>query len=284
MKDISNLDIKRHRLGFAKELSMLAIVGVYKTATMKTKLELIGLIEVLKHTEKNYSEALNLIFKLEKVSDVSGLITKLSKNHLDFKVLSSVKRMEMAPKPTKKADSSPVSSKDELSYFQKNKISILVVFAFVGMFLFFLISHDPSQTTQSETNYKKETYVTLSHKLGHKFVYTSINGIPTTFMLDTGASTSTVSKSYLNKHKISGFVNRRTHFMGYANYITANGETVNAEVWQFPSITIGPKTIYNVEIAVMEGIDDDGFLLGMSTINKLGRTTIDLTNNKIIVN
>ena len=36
-----------------------------------------------------------------------------------------------------------------------------------------------------------------------------------------------------------------------------------------PSMSIGPKTIYNIEIAVMPGIDESVFLLGMSTINKL---------------
>lgn len=59
---------------------------------------------------------------------------------------------------------------------------------------------------------------------------------------------------------------------------------MNAEVWQLPSMTMGPKTIYNIEIAVIPRIDQDGFLLGMSTINKLGNPTIDLTNNKIIIN
>ena len=48
-------------------------------------------------------------------------------------------------------------------------------------------------------------------------------------------------------------------------------------------MTIGPKTIYNIEIAVIPGIDQGGFLLGMSTINKLGRPKIDLANNKIII-
>ena len=85
MKNISNLDIKRHRLGLAKELSTLAIVGVYKKASMSTKLESIALIEVLKHTEKNYSEALDLIFKLEKVNESTQLISILSKNFMNSK-------------------------------------------------------------------------------------------------------------------------------------------------------------------------------------------------------
>ena len=85
-------------------------------------------------------------------------------------------------------------------------------------------------------------------------------------------------------HIRSGFVNRHTHFIRNGDYITANGDVVNAEVWQLPSVTMGPKTIYNVEIAVMPGIEETGFLLGMSTINKLGNPKIDLTNNKIIIN
>ena len=48
-------------------------------------------------------------------------------------------------------------------------------------------------------------------------------------------------------------------------------------------MTIGPKTIYNIEIAVLPGIDESGFLLGMSTLNKLGKPKIDLANNKIII-
>ena len=98
MKNITNLDIKRQRVGLIKELSSFAVVGVYKKASMKTKLELIGLIEVLKHTEKNYRVALDLIFKLEKVKDISGIISKLSKQKLDAKVLSDVERLAMAPK------------------------------------------------------------------------------------------------------------------------------------------------------------------------------------------
>jgi len=97
-------------------------------------------------------------------------------------------------------------------------------------------------------------------------------------------SSSTVSQTYLNRHIRSGFVNRHTHFIRNGDYITANGDVVNAEVWQLPSMTMGPKTIYNVEIAVMPGIEETGFLLGMSTINKLGKPKIDLTNNKIIIN
>ena len=286
MKNITNLDIKRQRVGLTKELSAFAVVGVYKKASMKTKLELIGLVEVLKHTEKNYHEALDLIFKLEKVKDVSGIISKLSKQKLDAKVLSDLERLAMAPKPTPKTNKKDIPEIEEPSYYQKHKKNILLMSGFLGiLMLFFIIK--PSKINKPDITIvkaKQETFIRLTPRNGHKYIYTSINGISTTFMLDTGASISTISESYLNKHIRSEFINRSSNFIRKGIYFIANGESVVAEVWQLPSMRLGSKTIYNIEVAVMPGIDDTGFLLGMSTINKLGNPKIDLANNKIIIN
>ena len=286
MKNITNLDIKRQRVGLTKELSAFAVVGVYKKASMKTKLELIGLVEVLKHTEKNYHEALDLIFKLEKVKDVSGIISKLSKQKLDAKVLSDLERLAMAPKPTPKTNKKDIPEIEEPSYYQKHKKNILLMSGFLGiLMLFFIIK--PSKINKPDVTIvkaKQETFIRLTPRNGHKYIYTSINGISTTFMLDTGASISTISESYLNKHIRSEFINRGSNFIRKGIYFIANGESVVAEVWQLPSMRLGSKTIYNIEVAVMPGIDDTGFLLGMSTINKLGNPKIDLANNKIIIN
>lgn len=287
MKNITNLEIKRQRVGLTKELSAFAVVGLYKKAPMRTKLELIGLIEVLKHTEKNYSEALDLIFKLEKAKDSTELISKLSKNHLEAKVLSDVERLAMAPKTPSKRNKKDVPVTQEPSYYEKHKTIILVMSGFIGMLLLLIIIKPSSNTNKPTTTIvksKQENFIRLTPRNGHKFIYTSVNGISTTFMLDTGASTSTVSKSFLNKHIRSGFINRSSHFIRKGIYYIANGESVVAEVWQLPSMKLGSKTIYNIEVAVMPGIDDTGFLLGMSTINKLGNPKIDLANNKIVIN
>ena len=286
MKNISNLDIKRQRVGLTKGLSVFAVVGVYKKASMKIKLEIIGLIEVLKHTEKNYNEALDLIFKLEKVADATGLISKLSKQKLDAKVISDLERLAMAPKnPKKKPVSKPTAADKPQNYYQRNKTTVIVLSVFIVFFVMITVfsPSTPSPEPVVKT-VKKEIFIELTPLRGQKYIYTRIDGISTTFLLDTGASTSTVSKSYLNQHIRSGFINRGTHFKGSGYYQIANGDSILAEVWQIPSMTIGPKTIYNIEIAVIPGIDKDGFLLGMSTINKLGSPKIDLANNKIVIN
>jgi clan AA aspartic protease (TIGR02281 family) len=287
MKNVTNLEIKRQRVGLIKELSAFAVVGVYKKASMKTKLELIGLIEVLKHTEKNYRVALDLIFKFEKVNDSTQLISILSKNHLEAKVLSDVERLAMVSKTPPKRNKKDVPVTQEPSYYEKHKTIILVMSGFIGMLLLLIIIKPSSNTNKPTTTIvksKQENFIRLTPRNGHKFIYTSVNGISTTFMLDTGASTSTVSTSFLNKHIRSGFINRRSHFKRNGIYYIANGESVIAEVWKLPSMRLGNKTIYNVEVAVMPGIDDNGFLLGMSTINKLGNPKIDLANNKIVIN
>ena len=194
----------------------------------------------------------------------------------------------MTPKINIKPQSKDVSPKQEQSYFQNNKFLVLVISSFAALFLIILVLNSRSNSAQDETVAiekvsKKDTYIPLYPEFGHKFVNTNINGIPTTFMLDTGASTSTISEFYLNKHIRSGFVRRSTNFIRNAYYTMASGNSVRAEVWQFPSMTIGPKKIFNVEFAVMEETDSDIFLMGMSTIEKLGRTTIDLNNNMIII-
>ena len=148
MKNVTNLEIKRQRVGLIKELSAFAVVGVYKKATMKTKLELIGLIEVFKHTEKNYNEALDLIFKLEKAKDSTQLINKLSKNHLEAKVLSDVERLAMAPKTPSKRNKKDVPVTQEPSYYEKHKTIILVMSGFIGMLLLLIIIKPSSNTNK----------------------------------------------------------------------------------------------------------------------------------------
>ena len=92
MKNTTNLDVKRHRLGLHKEVSVFAVLDIYKASGYKTKMELVAVITVLTHTEKTYDEALNFIYKLEKVESTESLISKLSKQELEAAVLIAKER------------------------------------------------------------------------------------------------------------------------------------------------------------------------------------------------
>jgi hypothetical protein len=62
MKNTTTLDFKRHKLGLHKEVSVFAILDIYKASGIKIKLELLAVITVLRHTERTYDEALKYRF------------------------------------------------------------------------------------------------------------------------------------------------------------------------------------------------------------------------------
>ena len=118
--------------------------------------------------------------------------------------------------------------------------------------------------------------------MGLKFVSTRINGVSTTFLLDTGASDILLSKDYLRQHIYSGYLKRSTHYIRNKSYQTADGSIVVAEVWKIPLIKIGSVKIYNVLVGVLD-IDNSDFLFGMSALEKMGKPIIDLKGNKILI-
>ena len=295
MKNITNLDIKRNRLGLTQELSSFAILSLYKKSTIKLKLEILAVVEVIKYNEKNYKEALGLIFKLEKATSIQALITKLSKLQLETKTLASKQRQAIAKKREKK---SKIESKYK-AFYKSYKSTVIGV----GGFLIIVIASLLLNPVEVEKIVEKEKIVEvekpiyingrqqstpkkviyLTSNMGQKYISSRINGISTTFMLDTGASDILLSKVYISQHVHSGYLNRSNNYVGRNSYYTADGSIVIADLWKIPSIKIGSVTIYNVIVAAVDGVEDSVFLFGMSALEKMGKTTIDLKGNKILI-
>ena len=55
---------------------------------------------------------------------------------------------------------------------------------------------------------------------------------------------------------------------------------ITAEVWKIPKLSIGSIKLLNVNAAAMDG---GSFLFGMSALDKLGKTSIDLESDLIII-
>ena len=53
-------------------------------------------------------------------------------------------------------------------------------------------------------------------------------------------------------------------------------------IWRIPKIKIGSETIYNVEFSSVSS-ENAPFLLGMSTLERLGNYSIVPNENKIII-
>jgi clan AA aspartic protease (TIGR02281 family) len=291
MKNTTNLDVKRHRLGLHKEVSVFAVLDIYKAAGHKTKLELIAVITVLTHTEKTYYEALNFIYKLEKVESTESLLSKLSKQKLDAAVLIA-KARQAAVEPKNEITinepdtETPVTERPTFLKIYRNQLVIASVFiAFVlSISLLTKSAAEPIISPVSKEPVEKpQTVIYLEDVQGHKFVKTVINKATAIFMLDTGASTTLISDDFLNELITDGFINRKNNYLGVDKYTIANGSTVKGETWLLPSITIGKITLNDIKVVALKNITNSGFLLGMSTLEKLGDYTIVPNENKILV-
>lgn len=283
MKNTTNLDVKRHRLGLHKEVSVFAVLDIYKASGYKTKLELIAIITVLTHTEKTYYQALDFIYKLEKVESTESLISKLSKQELEAVVLIAKERQNLAePKNIEP----PVGQTPTFLKFYRNQLIIAGVFiAFVFSVAFLSKSNAEliNPSLPKEAIEKSQKVIYLEDIQGHKFVKTIINNSTAIFMLDTGASTTLISDDFLNELINDGFISRENNYLGIDKYTIANGSIVKGEIWQLPSISIGEITLYDIEVVALKKINNSGFLLGMSTLKKLGDYTIVPNENKMLL-
>lgn len=277
MKNITNLDIKRQNLGLSDALNSYDILFLYKKSFAKKKFEIISVIEVLKFNEKKYSEALNLIFKLEKVNSVEELSKKISKADIEIKNFQNAsKRKILKNNKTKKTS----ESDKFFESFAKNKFYI---FSGIVVFIIILSIAIPEKTTSIQSDkkvIKTNKIINLSTENGQKYIYASINGNSKKFLLDTGASDILIPQTYLNQLRRSGYLSRNIHFKFNKNYMTASGDLVQAEVWNVPMLQVGKFKIYNVEVA---SLDDGSYLFGMSAIEKLGKVSIDLESSRIVI-
>ena len=117
----------------------------------------------------------------------------------------------------------------------------------------------------------------------YRIVNVYINNSFSTFLLDTGASTTLISVEYLNQLINDGFINKKSNFLGAGKFKIADGSSVKGEIWNLPFITIGKIRLEDVEVVALENIDSSEYLLGMSTLKKLGNYTIIPNENKIII-
>ena len=291
MKNTTNLDVKRHKLGLLKDASVFAVLDIYKAAGHKTKLELIAIITVLTHTEKTYYEALNFIYKLEKVESTESLISKLSKQELEATVLIAKERQALVePKnevTINELDTeTPVTQTPSFLKIYRNQLviaGVFIAFVFSVAFLSKSTAEPIILPLPNEAVEKPQSVIYLEDVQGHKFVRTIINKTTVIFLLDTGASTSLISDDFLNELINDGFISRKNNYLGIDRFTLANGSIVKGEIWQLPLISIGKIKLNDIEVVSLKNITNSGFLLGMSTLKKLGNYTIVPNENKIIL-
>ena len=100
---------------------------------------------------------------------------------------------------------------------------------------------------------------------GHYFSSGAVNGVPVVFMIDTGATTVSVSAEIASRAGIQKCVSQQT--------MTANGK-VNACKAIVPEVSFGKFKLTNVEVMVMPNMPGNA-LLGMNVLRNFHIEQID---------
>lgn len=125
----------------------------------------------------------------------------------------------------------------------------------VGMVLWFMFSISrPTQTIKGEGVFDLQRQPD-----GHYYLRGYLNGQPAEFMVDTGASVTTVSQPLADKAGIRACVPR--------NFVTAAGPVVGC-VGKASVIQLGEVVLHGYEVAIIPGMVNDG-LLGMDILGRL---------------
>lgn len=136
-----------------------------------------------------------------------------------------------------------------------------------------------NRNTNKRSN-SSSNFVNMKKEGGVYRIPITINGVEMYFIFDTGASDismSSVEATFLYKQ---GKLND-ADILGTQQYLTADGSIVEGTVINLKEVTIGNKTIKNVQASVVKNIDAP-LLLGQSALSTFGKVTIDYENSQIV--
>lgn len=173
------------------------------------------------------------------------------------------------------------------------RLKYFLIFLFSIVVLYFLIQFltsidfDAKKKQLIEFKDNVETKITsrtirLTKSGGQNYALLTIDGVKQNFLLDTGASMSTVPLYFIEGLIKKGYITPEIHFVRHEQFRIADGNTVEGGIWRIPKIKIGSETIYNVEFSSVSS-ENAPFLLGMSTLERLGNYSIVPNENKIII-
>ena len=139
-------------------------------------------------------------------------------------------------------------------------------------------SHPLPSVSSKERNLDK-CVVKMIKEDGVYKIPVSVNGDPMIFIFDTGAgmiSISNVEANYLYKQ---GKLNK-SDILGTAKFSDANGDISVGTVIVLREITIGSRTIYNIQASVVDN-SLAPLLFGQSALQEFGKISIDYNNSTI---
>jgi predicted aspartyl protease len=159
---------------------------------------------------------------------------------------------------------------------------IVVLFYFLKKIDFSSKAERLSENVHQTQEFFNSRTIHLSKKADHSYATVKIGGTTKEYMIDTGASATTIPDSYLRELINKGIINPDLDFVRNQFFTIANGERLKGTIWRIRRMKVEGLDLYNVEVAVTPG-DKGSFLLGMSTLKKFGNYVIVPEEAKIII-
>ena len=122
------------------------------------------------------------------------------------------------------------------------------------------------------TSFKKKEQAEIQIMSDNKGMYRtagSINGIPVSFLVDTGATLIAMNSQHARKLGIDYRVT------GTESFAATASDVVKVHKVKLASVKVGEIKINNVDAIVMEGVQPTRILLGMSFLGQ-----VEMTNNQ----
>ncbi len=169
------------------------------------------------------------------------------------------------------------------------------LFVFIAFLIAFLSCSKSGQrlrylardTTQGKTDSVRHDVDTTSHSTIvrmalHNGVYEvpiEINGIRLLFILDTGASSISISSAEATVLAKQGSLTNED-ILGEQKFMTATGEIAPGTRINLREVKIGNRSLTNVEASITQN-QNAPLLLGQTVLSRFGKISIDYVKNEI---
>ncbi len=120
----------------------------------------------------------------------------------------------------------------------------------------------------------------IEEEHGVQYIWITVNGLRLRFVFDTGASNLCISAAEALVLQRQGTL-RKEDFLGKSRYQDASGHISEAHVVLLRQVSIGNRTLHNVEALVIGDLQAP-LLLGQSALQRFGKIEID-NRRKVIL-
>lgn len=143
--------------------------------------------------------------------------------------------------------------------------------------------NDPSYESDVDLDdyIEKVVEIPFTRSAGVMKVKCSINGLPLSFIFDTGAATVSISSLEATFMYKNDYLSAKD-VVGKSSFMDANGDISIGTIINLNKVTFGELELENVRASVVSN-DKAPLLLGQSVLRRLGRVEIDNERNVLII-